>query len=145
MFNYLKRKWREWRDRGRHDAPALELHERYPQILDWQKDDTFESHTFYAGKAQLLAVTTEGRVFLKDYERTFDWSLAYVIKHTHNRDVQERRVTARLKNSHEYMALLADFQESVKALQRRDTERIGEPIENLLDKNVRRWPEIIDD
>lgn len=124
---------------ARKAAPedARPLHERYPQILTWKKGDRFENSEFWAGKAEMLSITADGRVFLKDYERTYNWSVEDVVNHVPNMDAQQRRVTSQLKNSTEYMTLLSEFQRAVEELKRRDVKTVGQPIQDLLDKAAR--------
>ncbi len=103
-------------------------HERYPRILHWQKGDTIKryynafdnSPDFYAGHAELIGLTTDGRVFLKDYEQMWELSVDEVCKGCWNIDAHNREISERIKDSRGYTQALTEFNESVRALQLRD-------------------------
>lgn len=101
-------------------------HERFPRVLNWRKGDTFQNRhgeywpRFFAGHAELLKLTVEGRVFLQDYERMWNLSIDDVCKYCWNLDASNREISKEMQQSSGYTEALEAFNESIRQLQRRD-------------------------
>ena len=96
-------------------------HERYPAILDWRKgDDIYDQGNTYI----FIACNEKGDVFVQHFANKFRFDIELVSRRMVNRSLQNRKIDAELKESSEYMELLAEFQKAVKELQERD-RRLG--------------------
>lgn len=102
----------------------IALHELFPEVLHWHVGDEIAvgGYTY-----KFISCTIEGVFYLEHFGHLERFSLSRIRTETTNVSLRDREISAELKQSNEYMELLAQFQESVKELQRRDIERYGSP------------------
>jgi len=98
-------------------------HERWPEILHWQKDDLFEVRGAYCGQAFLESVTESGSAYVIEGlspqgGRPEKWAVSDLVGK--NRSLRSRYISAEMKQSNEYMELLDAFHQSVEELRARD-------------------------
>ncbi len=111
-----------WLAREERAAP----HEQYPEILHWEQDDELSSA---AGCYYFISVTADGYVYVWDYlkDHKLKLSLIRVMATATNKNLRDREINKKLKETNEYMELLENFQDAVKELQQRDIQRFGSP------------------
>jgi hypothetical protein len=114
-----------------------ELHEKYPQILHWEKGDRFDA-PLSTNLWQLVSLSADGKVYVQELLGDMGkYNLSYFYKTYTNTSLRNRNINEEIKNSQEYMTLLSNFQQSVKELRERDVKQIGEPIKDYLDKRYK--------
>lgn len=94
-------------------------HEKWPEVLDWQKGDRFDEMYSYGHSEVTLVAVQEDGYAVTDYFGDRDWIPVRSLV-GHNRSLRTRRVNADLKQSGEYMELLNQFHIAVKELEARD-------------------------
>src|ERR1051326_467274 len=100
-------------------------HEQYPEILHWQAGDEIRSDTHAASRSfwfHFVSITAEGVVYGDNVldEHRFKAPLWRIMRDGHNLSLQDREISAELKQSNEYMQLIDAFNASFAELKERD-------------------------
>lgn len=118
LCRFQIRRW--WR--GNVVNRDLPPHERWPEVLQWQKGDVFELRGAYCGQATLVSVTEGGSAYVMEgiggQDRPEKWAISSLVGH--NRSLRSRYINAEMRRTNEYMELLEEFNKAVKELERRD-------------------------
>jgi hypothetical protein len=102
--------------------PSPAPHEQYPEILHWQEGDEICAIPSMRFWFNLIRITENGWVYgnnCLDHHR-FSEPLWMVMRDGINLSLKDREINEALKQSDEYMQLIAAFNDSFNELQERD-------------------------
>lgn len=108
---YIRRWWKA--DVVNRDLPP---HQRWPEILQWQRGDEFRGGTHHA--KDLVSIGDDGYAVVIWLGQKELVHLSELVGH--NASARTRRIDKRLEQSHEYMDLLNEFNKAVRELEERD-------------------------
>lgn len=100
------------------EGPALLPHEEFPELLEWQKGDEVEFNNYWPdGRAlgRYVGIGSDGEVIFQWCGKHFATSVRIAKKASRNRDLQTRRLKAKLGNS-EYDEVLSLMQTEIERL-----------------------------
>lgn len=104
-------------------VPNPAPHEQYPEIMHWQKGDEIRSTAIHNNFwFNLISITEDGIVYGKERlsDHKFRQRLWVVMRDGRNLSLKDREINEALKQSDEYMELIAEFNKAFKELQERD-------------------------
>lgn len=107
----IKRWWR-----ANVSSRNLPPHQRWPEILQWQKGDEFEGYPYHC--YDLVSIDADGYAVIEFLGRREYAHLSRLVGC--NSSARTRRINKRLAQSDEYMELLDAFNKSVAELEKRD-------------------------
>jgi len=113
---YLLRRHIRWYWRLYITNRSLPPHQRWPEILQWQRGDKFEGGEHHCSR--LVSITEDGYAVCEFLDDLTYVRLEELIGR--NASARTRRISKRLVTSNEYMELLEEFNKAVAALEERD-------------------------
>ena len=116
--------WDKWinRNQASPNGEKVPPHVRWPEILDWRSGDEFDTHGWRYFSIRLISITEDGGAYCDvNYRHKAYLKIAALVGT--NISLRDRKLSARIKSSNEYMELLDAFHKSVDELKARDATK----------------------